>query len=86
MYKLPLNKQTWSFGITIQTRRVMASTPILITCTACHMLRLAFTVSSEGFTCDKCKEISGNDCRLVFSKLFVSNISETENMQMTKAF
>ncbi len=34
----------------------MAS-PCIVTCTACHMYSLSVSVSSEGFTCDKCGEI-----------------------------
>ncbi|XP_056591619.1 uncharacterized protein LOC130410778 [Triplophysa dalaica] len=35
----------------------MASIPIVVTCTSCHMFSLAFSVSGEGFTCDKCREV-----------------------------
>ncbi|XP_057178262.1 uncharacterized protein LOC130556567 [Triplophysa rosa] len=35
----------------------MASIPIIVTCTSCHMFSLAFSVSCEGFICDKCREI-----------------------------
>uniref|UniRef100_A0A673HME3 SGNH hydrolase-type esterase domain-containing protein n=1 Tax=Sinocyclocheilus rhinocerous TaxID=307959 RepID=A0A673HME3_9TELE len=34
----------------------MAS-PVIVTCTACHKYSVAFPVSGEGFTCDKCREI-----------------------------
>ncbi len=35
----------------------MASSPAIVFCTVCHMYSLSISVSSEGFTCDKCKEI-----------------------------
>ncbi len=35
----------------------MASSPVIVVCTACHMYSLSVSVSSEGFTCDKCREI-----------------------------
>ncbi len=35
----------------------MASSPVIVTCTACHMFSVAVSVSSEGFTCDKRREI-----------------------------
>ncbi|KAA0705376.1 hypothetical protein E1301_Tti009759 [Triplophysa tibetana] len=35
----------------------MASIPIAVICTSCHMFSLAFSVSGEGFTCDKCREV-----------------------------
>ncbi|KAL0153113.1 hypothetical protein M9458_051569, partial [Cirrhinus mrigala] len=35
----------------------MASSPFLVTCITCHMYSLSISVGSEGFTCDKCREI-----------------------------
>ncbi len=35
----------------------MDSCPANVFCTACHMYSLSISVSSEGFTCDRCKEI-----------------------------
>ncbi len=35
----------------------MASSPAIVFCTVCHMYSLSISVSSEGFTCDKCREI-----------------------------
>ncbi len=35
----------------------MASSPAIVVCTVCHMYSLSVSVSSEGFTCDKCREI-----------------------------
>ncbi len=35
----------------------MASSPVIVVCTVCHMYSLSVSVSSEGFTCDKCREI-----------------------------
>ncbi len=35
----------------------MASFPAIVVCTDCHMYSLSVSVSSEGFTCDKCREI-----------------------------
>ncbi len=35
----------------------MASSPAIVVCTVCHMYSLSTSVSSEGFTCDKCREI-----------------------------
>ncbi len=35
----------------------MASSPAIVVCTVCHMYSLSVSVSSEGFTCDKCMEI-----------------------------
>ncbi len=35
----------------------MASSPAIVVCTVCHMYSLFVSVSSEGFTCDKCREI-----------------------------
>ncbi|KAA0708867.1 hypothetical protein E1301_Tti011802 [Triplophysa tibetana] len=35
----------------------MASIPIVVICTSCHMFSLAFSFSGEGFTCDKCREV-----------------------------
>ncbi|KAL0154011.1 hypothetical protein M9458_050670, partial [Cirrhinus mrigala] len=35
----------------------MASSPFLVTCSTCHMHSLSISVGSEGFTCDKCREI-----------------------------
>ncbi len=35
----------------------MASSPAIVVCTVCHMYSLSLSVSSEGFTCDKCREI-----------------------------
>ncbi len=35
----------------------MASSPAIVFCTVCHMYSLSTSVSSEGFTCDKCREI-----------------------------
>ncbi len=34
----------------------MAS-PAIVICTVCHMYSLSLSVSDEGFTCDKCREI-----------------------------
>ncbi len=34
----------------------MASLAIVV-CTVCHMYSLSVSVSSEGFTCDMCREI-----------------------------
>ncbi len=34
----------------------MASSPAIVFCTVCHMYSLSISVSSEGFTCDKCRE------------------------------
>ncbi len=34
----------------------MAS-PCIVTCTTCHMFSVSVSVSSKGFTCDKCREI-----------------------------
>ncbi len=36
----------------------MASSPAIVICTVCHMYSLSLSVSSEGFTCDKCREIA----------------------------
>ncbi len=35
----------------------MASSPAIVICTVCHMYSLSISVSDEGFTCDKCREI-----------------------------
>ncbi len=35
----------------------MASLPAIVFCTVCQMYSLSISVSSEGFTCDKCREI-----------------------------
>ncbi len=35
----------------------MASSPTVVFCTVCHMYSLSISVSCEGFTCDKCREI-----------------------------
>ncbi len=35
----------------------MASSPAIVVCTVCHMYSLSVFVSSEGFKCDKCREI-----------------------------
>ncbi len=35
----------------------MASSPAIFFCTVCHMYSLSISVSSEGFTCDNCREI-----------------------------
>ncbi len=35
----------------------MASSPAIVVCTVCHMYSVSVSVSSEGFTCDKCREI-----------------------------
>ncbi len=35
----------------------MASSPAIVICTVCHMYSLSLSVSDEGFTCDKCREI-----------------------------
>ncbi len=35
----------------------MASSPAIVFCTVCHMYSLSISVSSEGFTCDTCREI-----------------------------
>ncbi len=35
----------------------MASSPVIVFCTVCHMYSLSISVSSEGFTYDKCREI-----------------------------
>ncbi len=35
----------------------MASSPATVVCTVCHMYSLPISVSSEGFKCDKCREI-----------------------------
>ncbi len=35
----------------------MASSPAIVFCTLCHKYSLSVSVSSEGFTCDKCREI-----------------------------
>ncbi len=35
----------------------MASSPAIVVCTDCHMYSLSDSVSSEGFTWDKCREI-----------------------------
>ncbi|KAL0148586.1 hypothetical protein M9458_056133, partial [Cirrhinus mrigala] len=35
----------------------MASSPFLVTCSTCYMFSLSISVGSEGFTCDKCREI-----------------------------
>ncbi len=35
----------------------MASSPAIVFCTVCHMYSLSISVSSEGFTCNKCREI-----------------------------
>ncbi len=35
----------------------MASSPAIVVCTVCHMYSLSVSVSSEGFTCDKCREM-----------------------------
>ncbi len=35
----------------------MASSPAIVFCTVCHMYSLSISVSSERFTCDKCREI-----------------------------
>ncbi len=35
----------------------MASSPVIVTRTACYMYSVTFSVSGEGFTCDKCREI-----------------------------
>ncbi|KAL0148844.1 hypothetical protein M9458_055853, partial [Cirrhinus mrigala] len=35
----------------------MASSPFLVTCSTCHMHSLSISVGSEGFTCDKYREI-----------------------------
>ncbi len=35
----------------------MASSPAIVFCTVCHMYSLSVSVSSEEFTCDKCREI-----------------------------
>ncbi len=35
----------------------MAYSPDIVVCTVCHMYSLYVSVSSEEFTCDKCREI-----------------------------
>ncbi len=35
----------------------MASSPAIVVCTICHLYSLSVSVSSEEFTCDKCREI-----------------------------
>ncbi len=35
----------------------MVSSSAIVFCTVCHMYSLSISVSSEGFTCDKCREI-----------------------------
>ncbi len=35
----------------------MASSPAIVFCTVCHMYSLSISVSSEGFTYDKCREV-----------------------------
>ncbi len=35
----------------------MASSPAIVICTVCQMYSLFISVSDEGFTCDKCREI-----------------------------
>ncbi len=35
----------------------MASSPAIVVCTVCHMYSLSISVSSEGFTCDECREV-----------------------------
>ncbi len=35
----------------------MNSSPAIVVCTVCHMYSLYISVSSEGFTCNKCREI-----------------------------
>ncbi len=37
---------------------VMASSPAIVVCTACHMYIFSLSVGDEGFTCDKCREIA----------------------------
>jgi hypothetical protein len=33
------------------------SSPVIVTYTSCHMYNIAFSVSGEDYTCDKCREI-----------------------------
>ncbi|XP_067256463.1 uncharacterized protein [Chanodichthys erythropterus] len=35
----------------------MSSSPIIASCSTCHMFSIAFSVSDEGLTCHKCREI-----------------------------
>ena len=33
------------------------SSPVIVTCTACYMYSVDFSVGEESFTCHKCREI-----------------------------